>query len=152
VRYWCLVNSFAGDRTLRQAFTSLFSDCSPQLPPYFGAEKGGGRRPGSMFSPRPDHFLHKPKRPRRVPRNLDRWMLRYLGIKREDGAPQGNPVTAPATVNESVNQQATAPQAREGERHDNAACVTHESGDRPADRSTVQSRRAIREELVSLPP
>jgi len=57
------------------------------------------------------------------------------------------PVTAPATVNESVDQAATAQKrgkAIDEDRIQNTEFVTHESGDRPVDRSTVRSRRAIR--------
>lgn len=39
-------------------------------------------------------------------------------VKREDGAlPGSNSVTAPATVNEDADQNATAPRAWEGDRH-----------------------------------
>ena len=60
-----------------------------------------------------------------------------MGV-REDGALSGNPVTAPATVNESADQKATARRAWEGDWHGRVANPPpHESGDRPVDHSTI---------------
>ena len=57
-----------------------------------------------------------------------------LTFNREDGAShEDNPVTAPATVNEFIDHRATAQTAWEGDRK---AKATHESGDRPCDKST----------------